>query len=143
MPPNRFQPGSKKPPNSGRIKGVPAKRKLEFITALQRCEEMGFDPIQAMILLAKGEAPCGTCHGKGKTKFQPGTAEAGHYSERTCQSCYGSGKEKITPQLRGAMAEAVARKTHPDLKAIEHSGTAGGPIQFATIPVEFVKPKEE
>lgn len=118
-------------PNSGRRKGVIAKKKLEFVTAIQRCEQMGFDPIESMILLAKGEAPCTVCRGTGKSKFQPGTVEAGHFSERTCQSCYGSGKEKITPQLRGAMAEAVARKTHPDLKAIDHSGNIGLVVSVA------------
>ncbi len=34
-----------------------------------------------------GKLPCGVCHGKGKTKFQP----ASHQSTAKCQTCLGTG----------------------------------------------------
>jgi DnaJ-class molecular chaperone len=79
------------------------------------------DPIEGMAKIAAGDVPCGTCHGKGKTKYQAAKGEA-KLLERTCESCYGSGKEKISPELKGRMYEQLAKYKHPQLKAIEHSG---------------------
>lgn len=131
-----FTPGTPKPANSGRQKGIPNKAKVEEESAKQILARLGIDPIERMALIADGNVPCGTCHGLGKTKYQSGTqidGEDGEYvlAERRCQSCWGSGKEKISPDLRGKMLDALSKKIHPDLKAMEHSGTMGLVVSLA------------
>lgn len=145
--------GKPRHPLAGRKKGQKTKVKIEFETATQVLERMGLNPTERMAQMANGDVPCGVCFGKGKTRWQPRRRkalegleleeqpEADTTKERTCQSCYGSGKEQVSPELRGKMLEALSRKVHPDLKAIEHSGAGGGPIQHEIIPVQFIKAK--
>ena len=71
-------------------------------------------------MIASGEVPCGTCHGKGVTKVK---AANGTFFDRTCESCYGSLLEKVTPDLRGKMYAELAKYRHPQLKSVEMSGT--------------------
>ena len=111
-----FVKGTPKPPGSGRKKGTPDKASA---TATQILERLGCDPISGMVMIASGEVPCGTCHGKGKTKVK---ASDGTFFDRTCESCYGSLLEKVTPDLRGKMYAELAKYRHPQLKAVELSG---------------------
>ncbi len=48
---------------------------------------------------------------------------------RTCLSCYGTLFEACSPELRGKMYAELATYVHTKLKAIEHTGKDGGPIQ--------------
>lgn len=154
MPKILFTKGGKRPPNSGRQKGVPTKAKIEFETASQVLEKIGLNPIERQARMADGDVPCGVCFGKGKTKFQPkrrkpkpGTDPLAFdfedvdqhesLSERTCQSCYGSGREQISPELRQRCLSDLAKYVYPTLKQIEHTGPAGEPLP--PIRVEWVK----
>jgi hypothetical protein len=102
----------------GRPKGSLNNRTKEATEILARLKCV---PIEGMALIASGKVPCGTCHGKGKTKYQP--ANGGEkLLERTCESCYGSKLEKISPELKGKMYSELAKYVHPQLRAIEHSG---------------------
>jgi hypothetical protein len=112
-----FAKGHPKPAGSGRKKGTPDK---VASTATQILERLGCDPISGMVMIASGEVPCGTCHGKGKTKVK---ASDGTFFDRTCESCYGSLLEKVTPDLRGKMYAELAKYRHPQLKSVEMSGT--------------------
>ena len=48
------------------------------------------------------------------------------------------GKVEMSPtQVRAA--EVLIRKTLPDLRATEHTGEGGGPIQYAAKPFEFAE----
>lgn len=71
--------------------------------------------------------PCSVCRGAGKTEFQPAK---GHSGVRRCQSCWGSGKEKVSPELRARIALDALEYGNPKLRAIEHTGVDGGPIQL-------------
>ena len=148
--------GKPRSPLSGRKKGVKPKIIQEFEDAKAIMLAMGYNPIEAMVKTALGDVPCGVCFGKGNTVYQPkrkklqdGTYAGEAFEDamkgrpRVCQSCCGSGKEKVSPELKGRMHERLAMKTHADLKAFEHTGQFGGPIQIETVHVEFVKPKIE
>lgn len=132
-----FAKGTPKPIGSGRTLGVPSKAKVEEESAKQILARLGIDPIERMARIADGNVPCGVCMGTGFTKYQPGTALEDALTgetvlkERRCQSCWQSGKEKISPELRGKMLEILSRKIHPDLKAVEHSGTLGLTVSLA------------
>ena len=132
----------RKPPGSGRKKGVKDKKKVEFETASQILERMNMCPIERMARMADGDVPCGVCFGKGKTLWQAGK-KPDDLRERICQSCYGSCKEKISPELRQRCLAELANYKHAKLKAVEHTGPAGGPIQHAVISVEFVRAKTD
>jgi hypothetical protein len=95
---------------------------------------MEFDPIEFMIEIAQGKLPCGACHGAGVTKFQPARGQQ-KLAERTCESCYGSGKERVTPDLRGRMAEQVARYAYPTYKQIDHNGAPPGSVSIQKVLV--------
>lgn len=97
------------------------------------CEKHGYVPGELSILATQGKAPCSTCFGKGKTRFQPGGGKKA--SERTCQSCWGSGYERSTLAVRLEADSKNARRSYPDLKAVEHSGAVdlGGDIYQAII----------
>ena len=101
---------------------------------------LGNDPAHAtaserLRQIVEGRLPCQKCHGKGKTKYQAGE---GKVFERRCESCYGEGLEKLSPELIAKVALAFRREFVPELKAIEHRGPDGGPVQ-AAITVRFVK----
>ncbi len=115
----------------GRKAGTPNKASA---TLKERLASWGCDPFKIMADIAAGELLCGVCRGAGKTKFQSGDGEG----IRKCQSCWGSGKERISPQERNRAASEIAKYTQPQLKAIEHSGPDGGPVQ-ASLTVKFVK----
>lgn len=106
-------------------------------------------------LVLDGKVPCGVCHGKGKTKFQPrrkkvdglwvdGVADmedneiAPKLGERTCQSCYGSGLERLSPGERLRAALDLIEYGYAKKKAIEVSGPDGGAIQHA-MTVKYVE----
>jgi hypothetical protein len=38
-------------------------------------DRLGVDPIEAMILIAKGDVPCRACQGKGRTRYQAAKGE--------------------------------------------------------------------
>ena len=110
----------------GRKAGVPNKKKALLGEAENSLEEMR--------KIARGEVACRTCHGLGKTKYQPAKGQD-KYLERTCESCYGSGKEKISPELSGKMWSEVAQYEYAKKKQVEVSGeinlTLGNRIRAA------------
>ena len=117
----------------GRTKFQPAHRKQTRIC--QTCDGKGvFRPAHR-----PDEAepiPCPTCGGE-PYRNEPENKLA----ERTCQSCYGSGKENVSPELRGKMLTELANYVHPKLKAVEHTGKDGGPIDN-TMRLVFVEAKD-
>lgn len=125
----QFQKGMPRPANAGRRKGTPNKLSWD-----QLCERHGYVPGELSVLAVLGKAPCGTCFGKGKTRFQPAGRKKA--SERTCQSCWGSGYERSTLAVRLEADSKNARRSYPDLKAVEVAGEGGGPIE-ATVRVVY------
>ncbi len=119
----------------GRKKGTPNK---STATLKERMDRLKCDPFTVLARIANGELACGVCHGKGKTRYQSAEG-ADRTLERLCQSCYGSKLERISPAERGKAAAELAQYLEAKRKAIEHSGTEGGPIQ-ARVEVVFVKP---
>lgn len=114
----------------GRQKGTPNKSTGALA---ERIRSWGSDPFKTLSDIERGELPCGVCRGKGKTKYQPRRSEdhldgTFRLEERTCQSCYGSGKERLSPAERGKAAAELAQYLEPKRKAIEVSGSGGGPV---------------
>lgn len=121
----------------GRQKGTRNAVNRTDVQAIVKAE--GCSPFRVMAQLARGEAPCSVCRGKGRTKYQPSRQtqlidgvrvyvmpnDPGKLEERVCLSCYGSGKEIVSPELRGKMATDLAKYMAPQLKAIEHSNPDG------------------
>jgi hypothetical protein len=124
---------------------------LNRTTRLKRSMAAGNeDALAEMRRIARGDVPCGVCHGRGKTKYQPARRsengewivsdpDAGKLAERTCLSCYGSGKEIISPELKAKMWAEIAKYERPQLKAVQVGGDPEKPIQ-AHLVVEFVRP---
>jgi hypothetical protein len=138
------------PKTGGRKKG---QRNLSNRTDVQAIvKAANCSPYRIMAQLANGHAPCSVCKGKGRTKYQPSRqtqlidgvrayvmpSNPESMEERVCLSCYGSGKEIVSPELRGRMAESLGRYLAPQLKAIEHTGEGGGPLE-AIVNVRFIK----
>jgi hypothetical protein len=107
------------------------------------------DALEEMRRIARGDVPCGVCHGKGKTKYQPARRsengewivsdpDAGKLAERTCLSCYGSGKEIISPELKAKMWGEIAKYERPQLKAVQVNGDPENPLR-THLTVEFVR----
>ncbi len=116
----------------GRVKGQPNK-----LTRSLRERIEAADPADYLIRTMRNDVPCVVCKGKGKTKFQP-KGDAAFPGERTCQSCWGSGKERITPAASADAAAKLMNYIAPTLKAIEHTGADGGPIDHK-MEVVFVE----
>lgn len=91
-------------------------------------------------LVLDGKVPCGVCHGKGKTKFQPkrkkidglwvdGVSDMEETSqklgERTCQSCYGSGLERLSPGERLRAALELIEYGYAKKKAVDITNSDG------------------
>lgn len=121
--------------NGGRKKGTPNK---STGTLAERIRLSGCDPFAVLADIAAGQLNCGVCRGEGKTKYQAGFDKL---SLRTCQSCYGSGKERISPAERSRAAAELAQYLEPKRKAIELSGSGGGPV-LTQIEVVMVSAKD-
>lgn len=104
------------PRTGGRAKGTPNKATASVQQTLDR---LGVDPFEGMAMIAKGEIPCGACHGVGQTKVK---AADGTFYNRTCESCYGTNLEKVSPETRAKMYAELAQYVAPKRKAIELSG---------------------
>lgn len=89
-------------------------------------------------LVLDGKVPCGVCHGKGKTKFQPRRKkvdgmwvdafpepEDPRLGIRTCQSCYGSRLERLSPGERLRAALELIEYGYAKKKAVEISNPDG------------------
>ena len=87
--------------------------------------------------ILEGKLPCSVCRGKGKTQFQP-RSQDGKIGIRPCQSCWGAKFEQLSPELISRTALEIRGEAYPKLKAIEHTGADGGPIQ-ASVTVRFMK----
>ena len=87
--------------------------------------------------ILEGKLPCSVCRGVGRTKYQPKGPD-GKTSDRTCLSCYGSKFEQLSPELIARTALSIREEAYPKLKAVEHTGAEGGPLQ-AAITVRFVE----
>ena len=119
-----FEPGHKKV--GGRKAG--SRNKVSWD---ELCDKHDYVPGELSILAAQGKAPCGTCLGKGKTRFQSGGGKKA--SERICQSCWGSGFERSSLAIRLEADNKNARRSYPDLRAVEHSGEIGSSAAVAII----------
>lgn len=108
----------------GRKKGVPNKHTRDLQELL---DKMGHDPKEAMILIAKGDMPCNTCRGKGKTKYKISGTD--RIADRLCESCFGSLMEKLSPALIYNANAELLNYLLPKRKAIEHTGPEGSPIE--------------
>lgn len=107
----------------GRPKGARNKRTQSIE---DRIAAAGGHPEVVLAQVANGTLPCGVCHGRGKTEFQPQLgAEPG---VRRCQSCWGSRVERISPKERAWAAAELLSYMAPKKKAIEVTGAGGGPI---------------
>jgi hypothetical protein len=106
----------------GRKKGSVNKR-TEYLKSAAR----EFDPFEKMRRLADDDIVCRTCRGRGRTVYQARGKKTG---ERVCESCFGDGKDRVPLELQGKMAAELAQYQSPKLKAIEHSGPGGGPIEI-------------
>ena len=101
-------------------------------------------PIEKGVIFAEmvldGKVPCGVCHGKGKTKYQPRRKKIDgmwvdtvseseerdpKLAERTCQSCYGSGLERLSPAERLRAALELIEYGYAKKKAIEVTNPDG------------------
>src|SRR5271163_5193892 len=119
-----WKPGIAKVPKSGRKKGVPNKP-VKLLR--QQLEEMGCTPEIALGHIVTGNVPCGTCFGKGSTKYlrqngKPVVQEDGStivgdgkLHERLCESCYGSLRERITPHQIIEAAGILLKYLRPQL----------------------------
>jgi len=85
-------------------------------------------PIEKGVIFAEmvldGKVPCGVCHGKRKTKFQP-RGEGQAAGERTCQSCWGSGLERLSPSERLRAALDLIEYGYAKKKAIDVTNSDG------------------
>lgn len=118
----------------GRKKGTPNKLTSGI---RERLEAHGCDPFEVLAKIAKGDLPCGVCHGSGRTKYQPKRGKQA--GERICESCWGSGKDRISPAERCKAASELAQYCEPKRKAVEHSGPGGGGVPI-NLKVQFVTP---
>ncbi len=113
----------------GRKAGTPNKSTL---TVRERIAKLGGDPVAYLVATMRNIVPCATCRGEGKTKFQP-AGSTRFQGIRTCQSCWGSKLEKISPNESADAARTLMDYIAPRLKAIEHTGADGGPIEHEHI----------
>ncbi len=85
-------------------------------------------PIEKGVIFAcmvlDGKVPCGVCHGKKKTRFQP-RGEGQEPGIRTCQSCWGSGLERLSPSERLRAALDLIEYGYAKKKAVEISNPDG------------------
>lgn len=130
------KPGERR---GGRQRGTPNKRTLKQVDVQQRLDDLGFDPIESMVLIAMQHVGCPTCGGAGRAKFSAGIAgpypDPDNGEEMTCRTCLGSGYEPMAPELRGKMCAELAQYIAPKRKATEISGEGGGPLLVTEIVV--------
>ena|ERR1019366_6716020 len=110
-----FVKGQKKVSKSGRKVGSKNKINLDLEAM---CERLKVNPFEVLARIAAGDIPCGTCHGVGKTKYQPKGPD-GDLRVRTCQSCYGSKLENVTTGDRTRACMELCKYIKPQLKAME------------------------
>lgn len=126
------KPGERR---GGRKKGTP--NNSEIARVKDTLKSLGVRPGEYSARIVIGDVPCGVCHGIGATKFQPARGQQ-KLSKRTCESCYGSGKERLSPELRQKADAELLKYCEPQLKAIEVTGSGGGPV-LTDITVHFVR----
>lgn len=119
-----FQKGHAKV--GGKQKGTPNKASA---TVRERLALMGCDHIGYLIATIENKVPCRVCRGSGKTMYQAGADG----KVRTCQSCWGEGMERIEPKEARASACELLKYTHTQLKAVEHTGADGGPVEVQIV----------
>lgn len=117
----------------GRQKGTPNKVNAAVSEKLARWK---CDPFHVLAKIAMGDLPCGTCYGKGRTKFQSGSSD--FPGERICQSCWGSRRERITTAERSRAAAELTEFVAAKRKAVEVTGADGGPLDMV-LEVVFVE----
>lgn len=82
---------------------------------------------------------------KGKVKFvacpKCNWQSEQELAHRICMSCYGSLMESCSPALRGQMSGELLQYQLPKRKAIEVSGSGGGPVEHR-MELVFVEGKE-
>lgn len=73
-----------------------------------------------------GDMICRTCQGKKRTTF---IKPSGDLGTRMCASCDGTGKEKISVADGLKAAGIIAARRWAEKKAVEVTGSEGGPIE--------------
>lgn len=109
------------PKTGGRSAGTPNKRSLE---ARQRIEELGFDPIEGLVLIARGDWE--KLGYKSETYFKP-TGESSGYEEHF-----------ISPEMRLSATKELCAYSFPKLKAIEHSVDPDSPPFLGPVTPELM-----
>ena len=146
-------------PYQPRSKPKPLKTRQAEAGAIM--DKLKCSPVEKLCLVVLRKVPCGTCidsAGKptGKTKYKLPDGQHAHdcakitaplgknpmcscegIGVRTCLSCFGTLWERIGLDQVIKAADALCRYKHPQLKALEHLGEDGGPIQHQVI-VEYV-----
>lgn len=108
-------------------KGIPNKLKRRNLQ--QACEDKGYDPMEAMLEIAKGQLICLTCNGMRETLYvavdENGTKQRDENGTlkthvRLCESCLGTGYERmhVADLLKARIS--IFDKVVPSLKQVEH-----------------------
>lgn len=111
--PRLFQPGQPRPENAGRKKGTPNKKTQEL---RDLAEQLGVNPFQILLHFAAGDW------------------QALGYPDATVTKVTQNGvftEDRISPELRSSSAREACKYLYPQLKAVEHSGPDGGPLEFS------------
>lgn len=114
-----------KPKTGGRRKGEPDLK----IKALASCQQYRVNPFDLFAQSIDGQIRCSVCKGTGRAKYA--TQDGQKMEQRQCASCHGDGYEHLTPRDRLWAAAQLASRIEPELKAVEHTGPDGGPVQHA------------
>lgn len=103
------------PKSGGRKAGTPNRRSAE---ARERVEAMGFDPLEGLVLIARGDWEK---LGYKQETFFKSTGENSGYEEHY-----------ISPEMRLSATKEICTYVYPKLKAIEHSVDPDSePLPFA------------
>ncbi len=131
-----FKKGDRKPETSGRRKGGQNKSTVE---GKERIERYGKEAIEFHYDVMTNKVECGVCRGSGKAPFKKGEG----IGRRACVSCGGDGLERIDPKTRQSSADSLLDRYLPKLKAVEHAGPGGGPIEVKGWKMVIVETEEK
>jgi hypothetical protein len=110
---NSFKPGMPRPENSGRKPGTPNKKTQEL---RDLADKLGVNPFEILLHFAKGNWEALGYEGPTVTKVTQGGVVV---------------EDRISPELRSSSAREACKYLFPQLKAVEHSGPNGGPMEVA------------
>jgi len=115
-----------------RIPKGPNKLKRESL--IKKLADVGYDPEDAMLEIAKGELECLTCFGLCETRYvtvdESGTRQRDDqgnlkFNVRLCESCLGTGRERMHVSDVLKARQSIFDKVVPSLKQVDHSNDDG------------------